>query len=74
MWLTGFDAPCLHTLYVDKSMRGHNLIQAIARVNRVFTKGKEGGLVVDYLDIAQELKLALAEYTASDGEEIEMVI
>lgn len=68
MWLTGFDAPCLHTLYVDKPMRGHNLMQAIARVNRVFTEGKEGGLVVDYLGIAQELKLALAEYTASGGE------
>lgn len=68
MWLTGFDAPCLHTLYVDKPMRGHNLMQAIARVNRVFTEGKEGGLVVDYLGIAQELKSALAEYTASGGE------
>ncbi|MCY1660901.1 type I restriction endonuclease subunit R [Chryseobacterium sp. SL1] len=68
MWLTGFDAPCLHTLYVDKPMRGHNLMQAIARVNRVFTEGKEGGLVVDYLGIAQELKIALAEYTASGGE------
>ncbi len=68
MWLTGFDAPCLHTLYVDKPMRGHNLMQAIARVNRVFTDGKEGGLVVDYLGIAQELKHALAEYTASGGE------
>lgn len=68
MWLTGFDAPCLHTLYIDKPMRGHNLMQAIARVNRVFTEGKEGGLVVDYLGIAQELKLALAEYTASGGE------
>lgn len=68
MWLTGFDAPCLHTLYIDKPMRGHNLMQAIARVNRVFTEGKEGGLIVDYLGIAQELKLALAEYTASGGE------
>ncbi len=68
MWLTGFDAPCLHTLYVDKPMRGHNLMQAIARVNRVFTEGKEGGLVVDYLGIAQELKTALADYTASGGE------
>lgn len=68
MWLTGFDAPCLHTLYVDKPMRGHSLMQAIARVNRVFTEGKEGGLVVDYLGIAQELKRALAEYTASGGE------
>lgn len=68
MWLTGFDAPCLHTLYVDKPMRGHNLMQAIARVNRVFTEGKDGGLVVDYLGIAQELKTALADYTASGGE------
>lgn len=68
MWLTGFDAPCLHTLYVDKPMRGHNLMQAIARVNRVFTEGKEGGLVVDYLGIAQELKTALTDYTASGGE------
>lgn len=68
MWLTGFDAPCLHTLYIDKPMRGHSLMQAIARVNRVFTEGKEGGLVVDYLGIAQELKHALAEYTASGGE------
>ncbi|MDR3094992.1 MAG: type I restriction endonuclease subunit R [Bacteroidales bacterium] len=68
MWLTGFDVPCLHTLYVDKPMRGHSLMQAIARVNRVFTEGKEGGLVVDYLGIAQELKSALAEYTASGGE------
>lgn len=68
MWLTGFDAPCLHTLYVDKPMRGHSLMQAIARVNRVFTEGKSGGLVVDYLGIAQELKTALADYTASGGE------
>jgi type I restriction enzyme R subunit len=68
MWLTGFDAPCLHTLYVDKPMRGHSLMQAIARVNRVFTEGKAGGLVVDYLGIAQELKHALADYTASGGE------
>jgi type I restriction enzyme R subunit len=68
MWLTGFDAPCLHTLYVDKPMRGHSLMQAIARVNRVFTEGKSGGLIVDYLGIAQELKHALAVYTASGGE------
>jgi len=68
MWLTGFDAPCLHTLYVDKPMRGHSLMQAIARVNRVFTEGKSGGLVVDYLGIAQELKSALADYTSSGGE------
>ena len=68
MWLTGFDAPCLHTLYVDKPMRGHSLMQAIARVNRVFTEGKAGGLVVDYLGIAQELKAALSAYTESGGE------
>lgn len=68
MWLTGFDAPCLHTLYIDKPMRGHSLMQAIARVNRVFVEGKEGGLIVDYLGIAQELKSALAVYTDSGGE------
>lgn len=68
MWLTGFDAPCLHTMYIDKPMRGHTLMQAIARVNRVFTEDKRGGLIVDYLGIAQELKLALAEYTLSGGE------
>lgn len=67
MWLTGFDVPCLHTMYIDKPMRGHTLMQAIARVNRVF-KDKSGGLVVDYLGIAQDLKKALAEYTASGGE------
>ena len=67
MWLTGFDAPCLHTLYVDKPMQGHNLMQAIARVNRVFVGDKEGGLVVDYLGIAQYLKQAMIEYTASGG-------
>ncbi len=66
MWLTGFDAPCVHTLYVDKPMKGHNLMQAIARVNRVF-KDKQGGLVVDYIGIANELKSALKEYTASKG-------
>jgi type I restriction enzyme R subunit len=66
MWLTGFDAPCLHTLYVDKPMRGHNLMQAIARVNRVF-KDKPGGLVVDYIGIANELKAALADYTQAHG-------
>ncbi|WP_027478660.1 type I restriction endonuclease subunit R [Curvibacter gracilis] len=66
MWLTGFDAPCVHTLYVDKPMRGHNLMQAIARVNRVF-KGKQGGLVVDYIGIGNELKAAMKEYTASKG-------
>ncbi|KFB68173.1 type I restriction endonuclease subunit R [Candidatus Accumulibacter vicinus] len=66
MWLTGFDAPCVHTMYIDKPMRGHNLMQAIARVNRVF-KDKQGGLVVDYIGIANELKSALREYTASQG-------
>ena len=67
MWLTGFDAPSLHTMYVDKPMRGHGLMQAIARVNRVF-KDKPGGLVVDYLGLAQELKDALVTYTESGGE------
>ena len=66
MWLTGFDAPNLHTMYVDKPMRGHGLMQAIARVNRVF-KDKPGGLVVDYLGLAHELKQALATYTDSGG-------
>jgi len=66
MWLTGFDAPCVHTLYVDKPMKGHNLMQAIARVNRVF-KDKQGGLVVDYIGIGNELKAAMKEYTASQG-------
>lgn len=66
MWLTGFDAPCLHTLYVDKPMNGHNLMQAIARVNRVFGD-KQGGLVVDYIGIAQDLRNALAIYTESQG-------
>ncbi|EKE19555.1 MAG: hypothetical protein ACD_8C00139G0001 [uncultured bacterium] len=66
MWLTGFDAPCLHTMYIDKSMQGHNLMQAIARVNRVF-KDKPGGLIVDYIGIAQDLKKALAIYSASGG-------
>ena len=66
MWLTGFDAPSMHTLYVDKPMKGHNLMQAIARVNRVY-KDKEGGLVVDYLGIATSLKQALATYTESGG-------
>lgn len=67
MWLTGFDVPCLHTMYVDKPMRGHNLMQAIARVNRVF-KDKPGGLIVDYIGIACDLKSALATYTASGGQ------
>ena len=66
MWLTGFDAPSLHTMYVDKPMRGHGLMQAIARVNRVFPE-KPGGLVVDYLGLAHELKRALATYTESGG-------
>ena len=66
MWLTGFDAPCCHTMYVDKPMNGHNLMQAIARVNRVF-RGKEGGLVVDYIGIAGALQDALKEYTDAKG-------
>src|SRR5437899_10788495 len=66
MWLTGFDAPSLATMYVDKPMRGHGLMQAIARVNRVF-KDKPGGLVVDYLGLADELRKALATYTESGG-------
>lgn len=66
MWLTGFDAPALHTLYLDKPMRGHNLMQAIARVNRVY-KDKEGGLIVDYIGIATDLKKALSTYTESGG-------
>lgn len=66
MWLTGFDAPSLHTMYLDKPMRGHGLMQAIARVNRVF-KDKPGGLVVDYLGLADELKQALATYTEAGG-------
>jgi type I restriction enzyme R subunit len=66
MWLTGFDAPSLHTMYLDKPMRAHGLMQAIARVNRVF-RDKPGGLVVDYLGLAHELKEALATYTASGG-------
>jgi len=66
MWLTGFDAPSMHTMYIDKPMRSHNLMQAIARVNRVF-KGKNGGLVVDYIGIANELKHALKTYTGAGG-------
>ena len=66
MWLTGFDAPCCHTMYIDKPMKGHNLMQAIARVNRVF-KNKPGGLVVDYIGIANELKAALKAYTDAKG-------
>ena len=68
MWLTGFDAPCLHTMYADKPMRGHGLMQAIARVNRVF-KDKPGGLVVDYLGLADQLKRALQDYTEGDRSE-----
>jgi len=67
MWLTGFDAPCLHTMYVDKPMQGHGLMQAIARVNRVF-RDKPGGLVVDYLGLAEQLKRALRTYTESGGQ------
>ena len=66
MWLTGFDVPCLHTMYVDKPMRDHNLMQAIARVNRVF-RDKQGGLVVDYIGIAAELRRALRNYTENRG-------
>jgi type I restriction enzyme R subunit len=66
MWLTGFDAPCVHTMYVDKPMKGHNLMQAIARVNRVF-RDKPGGLVVDYIGIANELKHAMNDYAAARG-------
>jgi type I restriction enzyme R subunit len=66
MWLTGFDVPALHTLYIDKPMQGHNLMQAIARVNRVY-KDKEGGLIVDYIGIANDLKKALSLYTESGG-------
>lgn len=67
MWLTGFDAPCMHTMYVDKPMQGHGLMQAIARVNRVF-RDKPAGLVVDYIGIAQSLKSALQQYSKSDQE------
>ena len=66
MWLTGFDVPCLHTMYLDKPMRGHGLMQTIARVNRVF-KDKPGGLIVDYLGLADELRTALATYTENGG-------
>jgi type I restriction enzyme R subunit len=66
MWLTGFDVPCLHTMYIDKPIKGHNLMQAIARVNRVY-KDKPGGLIVDYLGIAADLKKALAFYSDSGG-------
>jgi len=66
MWLTGFDVPCLHTMYIDKPMRGHGLMQAIARVNRVY-KDKPGGLIVDYIGLADQLKKALSNYTESGG-------
>ena len=66
MWLTGFDVPCLHTMYIDKPMRGHGLMQAIARVNRVY-KDKPGGLIVDYIGLAEQLKQALSNYTESGG-------
>ena len=66
MWLTGFDVPCCHTMYIDKPMKGHNLMQAIARVNRVF-KNKQGWLIVDYIGIANELKQALKTYTDAKG-------
>ena len=68
MWLTGFDAPSMHTMYIDKPMRGHGLMQAIARVNRVF-KDKPGGLVVDYIGIGQNLKKALQNYTSTDRQQ-----
>ncbi|MBN1245547.1 type I restriction endonuclease subunit R [Candidatus Bathyarchaeota archaeon] len=68
MWLTGFDAPSLHTMYLDKPMKGHTLMQAIARVNRVY-KGKEGGLVVDYIGVLYDLKKALADYSEGDRRE-----
>jgi type I restriction enzyme, R subunit len=66
MWLTGFDAPCLHTMYIDKPMKGHNLMQAIARINRVYFE-KQGGLIVDYLGVATELRNALSFYSQSGG-------
>jgi type I restriction enzyme R subunit len=68
MWLTGFDAPCMHTMYVDKPMKGHGLMQAIARVNRVF-RDKPAGLVVDYIGIAQNLKSALGQYSSGDRDQ-----
>jgi type I restriction enzyme R subunit len=67
MWLTGFDAPCLHTMYIDKPLKSHNLMQAIARINRVFLE-KQGGLIVDYLGLAAELKKSLAFYSQSGGQ------
>lgn len=71
MWLTGFDVPCMHTMYIDKPMQGHGLMQAIARVNRVF-KDKPAGLIVDYIGIAQSLKSALGQYSPGDRKEVEM--
>ena len=71
MWLTGFDAPCMHTMYVDKPMQGHGLMQAIARVNRVF-RDKPAGLIVDYIGIAQNLKSALGVYSPGDRKKVEM--
>ena len=68
MWLTGFDAPILHTMYIDKPMRGHSLMQAIARVNRVF-QDKPGGLIVDYIGLGSFLKDALSNYTESDRQD-----
>jgi type I restriction enzyme, R subunit len=67
MWLTGFDVPAMNTMYIDKPMKGHNLMQAIARVNRVF-RDKPGGLIVDYIGIADSLKTALTKYTEKDRE------
>ena len=67
MWLTGFDVPCLSTLYIDKLMKGHTLMQAIARVNRVFGDDKKGGLIVDYIGIGNALKEAMAFYAGSGG-------
>jgi type I restriction enzyme R subunit len=67
MWLTGFDAPCMNTMYVDKPMRGHGLMQAIARVNRVF-RDKPGGLIVDYIGLRPHLKNDLKDYSMSDQE------
>jgi type I restriction enzyme R subunit len=69
MWLTGFDSPCMHTMYVDKPMKGHGLMQAIARVNRVF-KDKPGGLIVDYIGLAQNLKSALTQYSEGDRKQV----
>ena len=68
MWLTGFDAPSMHTMYIDKPMKGHGLMQAIARVNRVF-RDKPAGLVVDYIGVAQNLKNALGQYSNRDREQ-----